>query len=586
MKNKVELTKYIKGALNIRDAYIRGIEVKNFGFMLPLSKFHAYDAKVVEKLTSLRNIYKDAFPTQFTATHDSTANWIINSIVESDDRMLFLILDQKGTFLGHIGLDNLTSENNILEISNVVKDPECSVKGLMSASLCSLVEWSRTTMFVEDFILKVFKDNHHAVAFYENNNFVVNREIPLWRENHNEFIKYQEQDIEQSTTKPDRYFLEMKFAPETKVGNEMILTAGPSISQYESSFAFDAALNGWNSQWSKYLNKFEEYFAKFIGSKYAISTSSCTGALQIALMALDIKQGDEVIVPDLTWVATANAVRYVGATPIFADVELDSWNIDIESIKKLVTPKTKAIMPVHMYGNPARMKKIVEFAKENNLHIIEDAAPAIGASFDGRLCGTFGDFGCFSFQGAKLLVTGEGGMLVTDNEDLFSKAYKIWDQGRNPNKVFWIDEKGIKFKMSNVQAAVGLGQIKRAEDLILMKRRIFNWYYDKLGSFKSVHLNKEVENGKGIYWMTSLRLDESCNISRDQLINELKSKNIDSRPVFPSISQYPIWETKSKPCINANKIGTNAINLPSGVCLKKSEVDYISDTVISILERS
>ena len=180
-------------------------------------------------------------------------------------------------------------------------------------------------------------------------------------------------------------------------------------------------------------------------------------------MALDIGPGDEVIVPDLTWVATANAVRYVGATPIFADVELDTWNLDAKSVESLITKKTKAIIPVHMYGHPARMDQIVNLANKYNIDIVEDAAPAIGAEWNGKRCGTLGKFGAFSFQGAKLLVTGEGGMLVTNDIKLYEKAKKIWDQGRNPNKTFWIDEEGVKFKMSNVQAAIGFGQIERAE---------------------------------------------------------------------------------------------------------------------------
>ena len=179
-------------------------------------------------------------------------------------------------------------------------------------------------------------------------------------------------------------FYRLDYLGKFKTNEDLILTAGPSISLRESSYAYDAAHNGWNAEWSKYMTQFEEKFAQFVGSKYAISTSSCTGALQIALTALDIGPGDEVIVPDVTWVATANAVRYVGATPIFCDIEIDSWNMDINSVKSLTTDNTKAIMPVHMYGNPARMDQIVSYAKERELHIVEDAAPAIGAKYNGK----------------------------------------------------------------------------------------------------------------------------------------------------------------------------------------------------------
>lgn len=365
-------------------------------------------------------------------------------------------------------------------------------------------------------------------------------------------------------------FYSKDFSPKS-----LILTAGPSISTIESFYAYDAASNGWNSNWSKYLTKFENEFAKYVGAKYALATSSCTGALQISLMALEIGPGDEVIVPDETWVATANAVRYVGATPVFADIEIDTWNIDVNSIESLITSKTKAIIAVHMYGHPSRMSGILEIASKYGLRVIEDAAPAIGAEWQGKRCGSFGDFAAFSFQGAKLLVTGEGGMLVTSDDKLYEKAKKIWDQGRNPSKVFWIDADGVKYKMSNVQAAIGLGQLERADELIAMKRRIFSWYEEGLNMVPHIKLNKEIEGARSIYWMSSLILDEFAPLSRDDLMKELKTRNVDTRPVFPAISQYPIWPRKQDPQPIAMKVGQSAMNLPSGVCLTKDEVMFV-----------
>lgn len=368
-----------------------------------------------------------------------------------------------------------------------------------------------------------------------------------------------------------------------KKENGLILTAGPSITPLETCYAQDAARNGWNSQWNKYLNKFEEQFAEYVGSSFAIATSSCTGALQISLMTLGIGEGDEVLVPDLTWVASATAIRDTGAKPIFVDVELDSWNIDSKKLNNKVTPKTKAIVVVHMYGASARMNEVMEFARRKNLYVVEDAAPAIGAKWNGKSCGTFGSFGCYSFQGAKLLVTGEGGMIVTDDEDLYKKARKIWDQGRNPNKTFWIDEVGVKFKMSNLQAAIGLAQIERADENISMKRRIFSRYEENLKSVKNIILNKEVAYSKSIYWMTSLRLLETSRIDQKNLISTLKELNIDSRPVFPAISQYPIWGETVQPEQNAKLIGSTSINLPSGVGLSNAQIDYICDKIISLV---
>ena len=363
--------------------------------------------------------------------------------------------------------------------------------------------------------------------------------------------------------------------------DQLILTAGPSISAKETYYAYDAAKTGWNSKWSGYLTRFEDSFKEFLGVEHAMATSSCTGALHLALMALGIKEGDEVIVPDITWVATASAIRYVGAIPVFVDIQEDSWCIDPKAFAAAITAKTKCVMPVHLYGHPAQMDEVVRIARENNLYIVEDAAPAIGATCNGQKVGSFGDFACFSFQGAKLLVTGEGGMLVSNNKELMTRARAIWDHGRTPG-TFWINEVGMKYKMSNVQAAIGLGQIERCDELVEAKRRVFSWYADGLKGEERLRLNFESAWARSIYWMTSIQLKENCGISRDDFIKELRTRNIDSRPVFPKISQYPMWDTFDNPV--AQKVGDWAINMPSGVCLSKAEVDYAVEQVKAILD--
>lgn len=367
-----------------------------------------------------------------------------------------------------------------------------------------------------------------------------------------------------------------------KVGDKMILTAGPSIGVREKIYSTEATLNGWNNQWNNYLTQFEKKFAEYIGVKYSIATSSCTGAMQLALMALDIGKGDEVIVPDVTWVSTANVVHAVGANPIFADVDIDTWTLDPKSVELKITKKTKAIMPVHMYGHPANMDAIINLAKKYNLKIIEDAAPSIGALYKGKKTGSFGDFSAFSFQGAKLLVTGEGGMLCTNDEKLYKKAYRLWDQGRIPG-TFWIEEHGPKYKMSNIQAALGLGQLERIDLMIEKKRQINNWYKSRLNQVNQIVFWDESKDVKSICWMTSIRLTKKIKLNREQFCLKLKERNIDSRPVFPSISQYPYWRNKQDSQNNSNIIANTGINLPSGVCLSKAEVDYICDSIIDII---
>lgn len=380
--------------------------------------------------------------------------------------------------------------------------------------------------------------------------------------------------------------IEYKFKFEQKnfsKPQDMILTAGPMISHYEKVYCNDAVRNGWNKEWSKYLDKFEYEFSQFIDSKYAIATSSCTGALHLSLLASGVGLGDEVIVPELTWVATASAVSYTGAKPVFADIDINTWCIETTNLEKLLSEKTKAIMPVHLYGNPVNMDEIIKFANKNNLKVIEDAAPAIGATFKNKKVGSFGDFGCFSFQGAKLLVTGEGGMVVTDDEELFNKFKKLWDHGRVPG-TFWIDELGFKHKMSNIQAAFGLGQLENIETLIEAKRRIHSRYKENLDGVEGIKFNIAGENTESIYWMTSILLNPELGIERESFRGRLKQMNIDSRPVFPSISQYPIWGEKHEENKNAKLVSENGINLPSGVKLSHNEIDYISETIINLLQ--
>ena len=372
------------------------------------------------------------------------------------------------------------------------------------------------------------------------------------------------------------------FSKKNNVGDKMILTAGPSIGVREKTYSADAPVNGWNNQWNKYLSQFEKEFAEYIGVRYAIAASSCTGAMHIALSALDIKKGDEVIVPDITWVSTANAVMLVGATPIFADVDLDTWTIDPKSVESLINEKTKAIMPVHLYGHPAKMDEIMTLAKKYNLKIIEDAAPSIGAEFNEQKTGSFGDFSAFSFQGAKLLVTGEGGMLCTNDEDLYKRAYKIWDQGR-VHGTFWIEELSSKYKMANIQAAIGLGQLQRNDLMVNKKRTINEWYYNRLKDVKGIRFFKESKFVKSICWMSCILLDEESNITRDEFCKKLKDSNVDTRPVFPTISQYPYWTKKQKEQPISKFISNRAINLPSGVCLSKNEINYVCDQIIKIL---
>lgn len=365
-----------------------------------------------------------------------------------------------------------------------------------------------------------------------------------------------------------------------------ILTAGPSITQKEVDYVLDAAKNGWNFHFNDYVERFEQAFAKYLGVKHAMTTSSGTGALHLSLLAMGIGEGDEVILPEISAVASANVVTYVRAKPIFVDIEKDTWCIDPQSFRKAITNKTKAVMPVHIYGHPANMGEINKIAKENGLFVLEDACPSLGATFEGKKTGSLSDMAAFSFQGAKIVVTGEGGMLVTNNSKLFEKAAYIADLGRDRKRgAFWHTLIGYKYKMSNLQAALGLGQLERVESLIKRKRAIFEWYYKKLGGIEGLSMNTEKSWARNIYWMSSIVIDRKLSITRDELMKKLRSRMIDTRPFFFPFSMLPMYKTNVDNPV-AYHVGLKGINLPSGVNLTKEEVDYISSQIVDTLNKN
>jgi len=358
-----------------------------------------------------------------------------------------------------------------------------------------------------------------------------------------------------------------------KTTSELILTAGPSISEREAAYTQDATINGWNRHHSDYLTRFQNKIGQYIGVPHAMATSSCTGAMHLALAALGLKAGDEVIVPELTWVATAAAVAYTGATPVFCDVDPASWTSSAEHFARCITPHTKAIMPVHLYGHPCLMGPIMELAAKHNLAVIEDAAQSIGGEYQGKKTGSFGVFSAFSFQGAKAMVTGEGGMLLCNDKALFERAQFLGDHGRDVTKTLFNIEIGYKYKMSNLQAALGLGQIERIEDIVARKRQLFSWYEKRLGDIEEIRLNAQLPGCKNIYWMSSIILGPKITIERDALIAELKKRMIDTRPMFYPLSSLPMFTQAKNPV--AYEVGLRGINLPSGHERTEEEIDYI-----------
>ncbi|MEA2326491.1 MAG: perosamine synthetase [Thermoanaerobaculia bacterium] len=573
---------FLKSTTALDDLFAKSIPLADgAGYLLPVCELHTGDPALITLFSQWRSENSFAFPSQFPVTDAGTASWLRSKLLDVEDRLLFLVIDRQGKPVGHLGYANCLNDNGEMEIDNVVRGVRGSTPGLMTKAMEALLTWASDVIGPAGIFLRVFHDNEHAIEFYRQLGFSDGIRIPLSRRVDGPATFYDEIS---DGAKADHYFLRMNYTPaKTFDGSRMILTAGPTISARETSYALDAARNGWNTQWSKYIKKFEQSFADYLGMKHAISTSSCTGALHLALLGLGVGPGDEVIVPDITWVATANAIVYTGATPVFVDVQADSWCMDPKSLAAAVTDRTKAIIPVHLYGHPAKMDEIMAIAARHKLLVLEDGAPAIGAEFEGRKVGTFGNIAAFSFQGAKLAVTGEGGILVTNDTELYDRVHSLWDQGRDLERMFWINKTGWKYKMSNIQAALGLGQIERVDELIEAKRKIFGWYEEGLAGVRHITLNYEAAWARSIYWMTSIVVDENAGVTREGLREELKKRNIDTRPVFPAISQYPVWPRQQAPQPTAKRIGDQGINLPSGHRLRREEVDYICNNLRSIL---
>ncbi len=366
---------------------------------------------------------------------------------------------------------------------------------------------------------------------------------------------------------------------------KFIPVSEPSITQKEIDYVTNAVKSGWVSSLGHYINEFEKKFAEFIGTKYALTTSNGTTALHLALASLGIKSEDEVIIPDLTFVATANAVTYTGAKPVMLDVEADTWCIDPESIKRAIRKKTKAIIPVHLYGHSADMDEINKIAKEYGLYVIEDAAEAHGAEYKGEKVGSLSDCGVFSFYGNKIITTGEGGMITTDSKELCEKAKYLRDHAMSKEKRYWHTEIGYNYRITNLQAALGVAQLERIDELIAKKRKIFKWYKNLLSDLEGIKLNPEMEWAKNVFWMICIVLEGDYGITRDELMRKLKEKGVDTRPFFYPISQMPMYSS-GRVNTTAYEVSKRGMNLPSGVNLKRKEVQYICETLKTILRNT
>ncbi|MEI7982549.1 MAG: DegT/DnrJ/EryC1/StrS family aminotransferase [Bacteroidota bacterium] len=363
--------------------------------------------------------------------------------------------------------------------------------------------------------------------------------------------------------------------------------AQPSFLGNEKKYLLDTLESGWISSIGKYIESFESAFAAYHRVKHAIATHNGTIALHLALAAAGIKNNDEVIVPDLTFIATANSVRYCNAIPVLADVEADDWNISPADISKKITAYTRAIIPVHLYGNPVRMEEVMEIAGTRQLIVIEDCAEALGATYNGNKTGTFGDIGCYSFFGNKIITTGEGGMCITNNDELADRMRILRDHGMNRTRKYWYDHLGFNYRMTNMQAAVGLAQLEQLDDFLELRDHIYDTYRKRFSNLTGIIL-QQVHGQRNVNWIFTLRIKGITLAGRDALIQEMKNNGIDTRPAFYPIHQMPFYQDPSfirSEFPNTTAISQEGISLPTYIGLQDGDIDYIADTLLESVQK-
>ncbi len=356
----------------------------------------------------------------------------------------------------------------------------------------------------------------------------------------------------------------------------------PNLGETEKQYLARSISIGYVSTLGPFVSEFEKKFAKYLNVKKAVSTQSGTAALHMALYELGIKKGNEVIVPALTFVATVNPVKYVGAEPVFVDVDPDTWNISPGEIEKHITEKTKAIIPTHLYGNPCNMDEIMEIAKEYKLFVIEDATESLGAKYNDKHTGTFGDLGCFSFNGNKIITTGGGGLVAGNNGKRLEHIKFLVNQARGESKDHYHPEIGFNYRMTNLEAALGLAQMERLNEFLIKKRKFHDIYRKKLKDTENMHFQEEYENAESSFWFSCIIFDKEIDIPRLQ--EELKNKGVPTRRIFMPITEFPPYRTcKKGEYKNSYYIYEKGLCLPSSTLNSENEIYYVCEKLKELI---
>jgi perosamine synthetase len=357
--------------------------------------------------------------------------------------------------------------------------------------------------------------------------------------------------------------------------------AEPFLGEEELRYVSECVLTGWVSSKGRFVQRFEELFAQRCEVEHAVSCSNGTAALHLALLALGLGPGDEAIVPSLTFVATANAVAYTGATPILVDSEPRTWNLDPELVAAAIKTRTKAIVPVHLYGHPADLDPILELGREHGIPVLEDAAEAHGALYKGRPVGALGDVGVFSFYGNKIVTTGEGGMVVTNRADLAERVRMFRDHGMDPGRRYWHTVLGYNYRLTNLQAALGVAQLEKLDAILAAKSRVASRYAEGLAGVPGIVLPPAEPWARNVHWLYSVLVEEQFGLGRDELMAELDAAGVESRPFFIPVHRQPLYDRGERLPV-AERLADTGLSLPSAVTLAPDEVDRVVQAIASL----
>lgn len=375
----------------------------------------------------------------------------------------------------------------------------------------------------------------------------------------------------------------------------MIPVNEPRLGKREEELLLDCVRSGWISSAGKYIEEFENGWAAYCGRRYGIAVSNGTAALQVAVACLGLQPGDQVIMPGFTIISCALAVIYNGGVPVLVDSDARTWCMDVKRVREKITPRTRAIMPVHIYGHPVDMDPLLNLAKEHNLAVIEDAAEAHGAEYlsgrnskpGWRRCGSFGDVSCFSFYANKLVSTGEGGMVLTDNLALAERARSLRNLCFQPNRRFYHEELGFNFRLTNIQAALGVAQLERMEQIVARKRSLGQTYNAMLGDIDGLQLPVEEPWAKNVYWMYGVVISEKIGIDATELARRLKGREIETRPFFLGMHEQPILRErglfKEEEYPVTERLARRGLYLPSGLALTDQQIKTVAEAMHEVL---